>query len=70
MALFDAISERANNLKDLSFANTEITDESASYLWAWLKKMRARDVDHSMSIVACDLSMNKIMHKNTKDVEG
>ncbi len=32
--------------------------------------MRARDVDHSMSIVACDLSMNKIMHKNTKDVEG
>ena len=42
----------------------------AEFLHTWLKKLRTKNVSHNLSIVSCDLSMNKVMYKELKEIEA
>jgi len=68
--LLGALDSQSNKVCKLSFVDNNLTDASASFLWHWLKRQRMRDVDYSMNLVVCDLSLNKIMLKNMKEVES
>lgn len=67
--LLRAIEENENHIQEISFSENQLTDSAAIYLVSFLKNIRMQDVEHSMNIVAVDLSLNKILFKTLKDVE-
>mmetsp|Transcript_8870 Transcript_8870/g.12141 ORF Transcript_8870/g.12141 Transcript_8870/m.12141 type:complete len:207 (+) Transcript_8870:1095-1715(+) len=70
VTLFEKIEKTKNVLTELNFAANDLTNDAAQFVSAWLKQMRMSDVDHSMNIIVCDLTQNKIMYRYLKDVES
>lgn len=65
-----AIEKKENSIRDLSFVDNEITQEGADFLFNWLKNIRMRDVGHNLNITNCDLSLNKVLHRQLEKIEA
>ena len=68
--LLQAIEKRDNKISELSFVENDLTDESGFFLYQWLKRLRMQDVGWSMNVIVCDISLNKVLYKTLKEVEG
>ena len=67
--LLHAIEENVNMIRELGFAENQLSDTAATYLVNFLKNIRMQDVEHSMNILEVDLTLNKILFKTVKEVE-
>lgn len=67
--LLTAVEKKVNKISRLSFVDSQITNEGAFFVQNWLKKQRMRDVAHNLNMVTCDLTLNKVMFKQLREIE-